>query len=319
MLLSRLAVSMWSVALMVGGAGLVSGQPFPNKPLRILTSAVGGSSDYASRQVAQGLTDSLGQQAIVDNRVGIISLEQAIKAQPDGYTLYVDSVSFWLAPLLKKMSYETLRDFSPISFVSASVYILVVHPSVPAKSVKEFIDLAKAKPGTLNYGSGGAGSGTHLATELFKSMAGVNLVHVPYKGTGPAVIALLGSEIQLIFASGPTVAAHMKSGRLRALAVTSAQATALAPGVPPVAASGLPGYEVVAAIALFAPAKTPTAIINQLSQETARVLKRPDVKQKFFDSGAETIGSSPEELAAMIKSDVTKWGKLIKEAGIKVD
>jgi tripartite-type tricarboxylate transporter receptor subunit TctC len=319
MLLSRLAVLMGSVGLLVLGAGVVSGQAFPNKPLRILTSAVGGSSDYASRQIAHGLTDSLGQQVIVDNRVGIISLEQALKAQPDGYTLYVDSVSFWLAPLLQKMSYETLRDFSPISFVSASVYILVVQPSVPAKSVREFIDLAKAKPGTLNYGSGGTGSGSHLATELFKSMAGVNLVHVPYKGTGPAVIALLGSQIELIFASGPAVAAHIKSGKLRALAVTSAHPTALAPGVPPVAASGLPGYEVVAAIALFAPAKTPTAIINQLSQETARVLKRPDVKQRFFDSGAETVGSSPEELAAMIKSDVTKWGKLIKDAGIKVD
>ena len=319
MLQSRLVAGMFPIGLMVLGASMVFGQTYPNRPIRIVASEAGGGGDFAARLIAQGLTDGLGQPVIVENRPSNIVGEIAAKVQPDGYSLLVEGVSFWIAPLLRKMPYDVTRDFSPVTLASAAPYCLVVHPSVPAKSVKELIDLAKAKPGEINYASAGIGGGAHLAGELFKAMTGVNIAHIPYKGSGPAAIGLIGGQVQMMIANPPAVTPHIKSGKLRALAVTSAQPTALFPGLPTVSASGLPGYEVTVTTALFAPIKTPVAIISRLNQETVRILHRSDVKERFFNTGVEAVGTSPGELGSSIKSDLAKWGKIIKDAGMRAD
>ena len=295
-----------------------SGQAFPDRPVRIVTSSAGGGSDFVARMVAQSITDSIGQPVIVENRP-IIAVETAVRALPDGYTLYLDAGSFWIAPLIKPMSYDVERDFLPITVADSSPNILVVHPSVAANSVKELIVLAKSKPGAFNYASFGTGGSSHLAAELLKSMAGVNIVNVPYKGSGLAVVGLIGGEVQLIFATAATVTPHMKSGKLRPLAVSSAQPSALFPGLSTVASSGLAGFEAVTTHAIFAPAKTPDSVIVRLNREIVRALNLPDVKEKFFNAGIEPVGSTPQQLAAAVKSEVARMGKVIKDAGIKAD
>ena len=301
------------------GANAGLGQDYPNKPIRILAGAAGGAGDFGARVVAQGLTASWGQQAIVDNRNHVLE-DIVSKSSPDGYTLLVDGTSMWLTPLLQKMSYDPIKDFAPITILTTSPNIMVVHPSVPANSVKELIALAKAKPGALNYGSGGgSGSGSHLAAEMFKSMAGINIVHIPYKGAGPAVIGLLGNEIQLTIGSTPSVGPHVKSGKLKALAVTSAQPSALVPGLPTVASAGLAGYEYAGRIGMWAPAKTPVTLISRLHEETVRIITAPELKDKFSSIGVEPTPITPVEFAARIKSEMAKWGKVIKDAGIKAD
>jgi tripartite-type tricarboxylate transporter receptor subunit TctC len=231
----------------------------------------------------------------------------------------VASGALWIGALLQNVPYDPIRDFAPISLTTRSPNILAVHPSLPAKSVKELIALAKAKSGELVYGSAGTGSSTHLSAELFKAMAGINILHVPFKGTGPALNALLGGHVQLIFSSTNSLAPHVTSGRLRALAVTSAQPSALATGLPTVAASGLPGYEFVSVDGVFAPSKTPAAIINRLNQEVVRFFNTPTVKEQFFSTGSEAVGSTPEEFAAAVKAEMTRLGKLIKDVGIKTE
>jgi len=317
MLIKRFVEWMFSIGMMVLGAGIVFGQNYPNKPIRIVASAAGGSGDFAARLIAQGLSGALSQQVVVDNRGGVIPGEIVSKAPPDGYTLLIDAASFWIGPLLQETPYDPVKDFAPVTLTDSAPNVLVVNPSLPVKSVKELIALAKARPGELNYGSSSTGSTPHLAAELFNMMAGVKIVRVPFKGSGPAVISLLGGQVQLMFATAGSVAPHVKSGRLRALAVASLQPSALAPGLPTIAASGVPGYEAVAFEGMFAPAKTPVAIIDRLNQEIVRVLNRAEVKERFFNAGVETVGSTPEEFATAIKSNVAKWGKLIKEAGIR--
>ena len=317
MLIKRFVAWMFSIGMMVLGAGMVFGQNYPNKPIRIVASAAGGSGDFAARLIAQGLSGVLSQQVVVDNRGGVIPGEIVSKAPPDGYTLLIDAASFWIGPLLQETPYDPVKDFAPVTLTDSAPNVLVVNPSLPVKSVKELIALAKARPGELNYGSSSTGSTPHLAAELFNMMAGVKIVRVPFKGSGPAVISLLGGQVQLMFATAGSVAPHVKSGRLRALAVASLQPSALAPGLPTIAASGVPGYEAVAFEGMFAPAKTPVAIIDRLNQEIVRVLNRAEVKERFFNAGVETVGSTPEEFAAAIKSNVAKWGKLIKDAGIR--
>jgi len=307
-----------SVAVSVLGTDASSAQNYPHKPIRFVTGAPGGGGDFVARLMAQGLTGPLGQPVIVDNR-GNIPGEIVAQALPDGYTLLVDSSSFLIGPLLQKMPYDAVKDFSPISWVVMSLNILAVHPSVPANSVKELIALAKAKPGQLNYGSGGAGSSTHLAAELFKSMAGIDIVRIPYKGAGPAMAALIAGEVQMVLGSAGSVTPLMKSGKLKALAVTSAQPSALFPGLPTMAATGVPGYESVAIHGIFAPVKTPAATVRILNEEVVRVVNTADVKEKFLKAGLETVGSSPEQFAAAIKSDLARMSKVIKEAGIKAD
>jgi tripartite-type tricarboxylate transporter receptor subunit TctC len=241
------------------------------------------------------------------------------KAPPDGYTVLVQGSNLWLAPFMQDVSYDPVRDFLPHTMAAKSPSILVAHLSVPVKTVKELIAVAKAKPGGLNYASGPAASSPHLGAELFKSMAGVNIVRIAYKGGGPALTGLLSGEVQMMVASAGSVTPHIGSNRLRGLAVTSAEPSALAPGLPTVAASGLPGYELVSPDGIFAPANTRAAIIERLNQEIVRSLNRSDVKEKFFNAGAETVGNSPKEFAAFIKSDMATLGKVIKDAGIKAE
>lgn len=307
------------IGLMVLTASTASGQTYPNKPIRIINGAVGGQSDTALRQIAPGLTEGLGQQVIVDNRNGNLPSDIVSKALPDGYTLLTDSFSFWITPLLQTTSYDPVKDFSPITLISSAPSVLVVNASLPANSIKELVALAKTKPGALNYGSGGTGSSSHLAAELLNSLAGIKITHIPFKGAAGALTALLGNEIQFTIISPGAAMGNVKAGRLKILAVTSAQPTALVPGVPTVAAAGLPGYEITQSVAMFAPAKTPDAVINRVNQEAVRVLNRADVKERFFNNGSEVRGSSPGELSAVIKTDVAKWSKVIKDAGIRGD
>jgi tripartite-type tricarboxylate transporter receptor subunit TctC len=226
----------------------------------------------------------------------------------------------WLLPFMRDhVPWDPLRDFAPVTLAVSAPNLIVVHPSLPTRSIRELIALARARPGELNYASGNAGSSNDLGAELFKSMTGVKIVRIAYRGGGPALNDLIGGHLQLSFSTASAVTTHVKSGKLRALAVTSLQPSALLPDVPTVAASGLPGYEAVSTQGLLAPAGTPPAAINLLSQEIARLLARPEVKQRFLDAGAQTVGSTPEQFAATIKSEMLRWGKVIKDAGIRAD
>ena len=299
-------------------AGVVSAQSYPLKPIRIVTSPAGGGTDLLARLVAQGISGPLGQQVVVDNRPAGLVGELGAKAPPDGYTLLAAASSVMLGPLLQKLSYDPVRDFSPVTLATVSPNLLVVHPSVPAKSVKELVALAKARPGVLNYATGGSGSSAHLAAELFKNLTATNIVSIPYKGTAPATTDLIAGQIHVAFLSPGSVVPHIKSGRLKALAVTTAEPSILFPGLPAIAAT-VPGYEMSAKAGIVAPASTPAAIINRLNQEIVRVLKQTDVKEKLFDLGVEAVSTTPQEFAAMIKSEVTRMGKLISDSGIRAD
>ena len=308
-----------SITATIVTVGAAYSQNFPVKPLRIVTSAVGGGNDFLARLLAQGLSAPLGQPVVVDNRAGgVIPGEVVSKSPPDGYTLLVAGGAFSTSPLLQETPYDVERDFAPVVLIGTSPNVLVVHPSLPVKSVKELVSLAKGRPGEINYGSANTGGSAHLAAELFKSMAGINIVRVAYKGNGPALTALLGGEVQLMFPNTPSVAPHIKSGKMRALAVTGSQPSALAPGLPTVTASGVSGYEAISIDAVYAPAKTPVAVISRLNQEMVRLLTRPDVKEKLLNVGLEVVASTPEQLAAAIRSEIALWGKVIKESGISV-
>lgn len=300
--------------VMISAAAL--GQGYPNKPVRIVTSPAGGGNDFPARLVAQGISAGLGQQLIVDNRPTVLIGEIVAKAPRDGYTLLVSGSPHWIGPLLEPTSYDSINDFSPISVIDRAPVILVVHPSMPVRSVKDLIALAKAKPGELNYGSGAPGGSNHLGAILFNYMAGVNIVRVPYKGSGPAMAAVMSGEVQVMFPSAGGVASHIKSGRLRALAVGSAGPSALAAGVPTLAASGVPGYVSEAMHALFARAGTPQAIIARLNREVRRYLESAEAKDMFLKGGVETSASTPEELTATMKSEIANIGKVLKAAGI---
>lgn len=293
---------------------------WPQRPLRIVTSEPGGGSDFTARVVAQGLSQSLGQQVIVDNRAGTVTAAQIMsKAAPDGYTLLSYNNSLWTLPLLQPMFYDVLRDFIPVTLATRSPNVLVAHPSVPVTTVRELVAHAKAHPGTLNYASGTIGSTNHLAAELFKALAGVNITRVSYKGSGFAVNDLIGGQVQIMFATSGSIAPHVKSGRLRALAVTSPQPSALAPGLPTVAAAGVPGYEAVTMYGLYAPEKTPDTIIRRLNGDAARFLQTADIKEKLFGAGVETVGGSPQEFTLAIKADIARLAKVIKDAGIRAE
>lgn len=321
MLKSLFVVGAVAIGLTIAGGGEVYAQTFPSKPIRMIAPAAGGGADLVARLVAQGLSVSLGQQVIVDNRggaSGIIAVQILTRAAPDGYTLLFWDTSIFTLPLMKTVPYDPIKDFAPITLADSSPNVLVVHPSVPVKSVKELIALAKAKPGQLNYGSGSSGASPHLAAELFNSMAGVNIVRIAYKGTGPAFNDLLGGQLQLMFTTGGW-SQHAKAGRLVALAVTSAKPSALAPGLPTIAASGVPGYEAGTIHGLYAPAGTPPPIINRLYEETARVLNQADMKEKLLNSGFESVGATPQQFVAKLKAEVVKWGKVIKDANIRAE
>lgn len=319
----RYVAWVFCVGVAIFGADVISAQDFPNKPIRIVTSGVGGGNDFAARLIAQGLLASLDHRVLVENRPGasgIIAAQTVSSASPDGHTLLLYSGSIWLLPVLRKdVPYDPVRDFAPITLAATSPNIVVVHPSLPVRSVKELIALAKARPGELNNAAGESGSTTHLAAELFSSMAGIKIVHVPYKSGAMRMADLIAGHVQLMFATAGSVTLHVKSRKLRALAVTSAKPSPLVPGLPTVAASGLPGYESESPFAIFAPAKTPTTTISRLNHEIVRVLNNADVKERFFSAGVETVGSSPEQLAATVKSEMTRMRKVIKDTGIRVD
>ena len=319
MLLTRFILWMFSVSLMALGAGVVSGQNYPNKPIRILAIGPGGGSDFPARLIAPGLAAALGQNVIVDNRSGVIPAQIVSRAPPDGYSLLVAGSSTWTGPLLQKSPYDPIKDFAAVTLLNQAPNILVVHPSLPVTSVKELIALAKAKPGELNCATNANGGSPHLAYELFKSMAGVNIVRVPFSASSQALTALIGNQVHLMFPSAGGMAAHIKSGRLRAVAIASAKPSALLPELPTIAATGVPGFESVSYNGMFAPAGTPDVIIKRINQETARILGTPGVREKFLNAGVEPISSSPEQFGNTVKSEMARLGKVIKEAGIHVE
>ena len=296
-------------------------QEYPNRPVHIVTSEPGGGNDFAARMIAQALSVSLGQQLIVDNHgaaSGAIAGEMVARAVPDGYTLLLYGSNIWLLPFLRNsVPYDPVRDLAPVTLAVRAPNILVVHPALRVTSVQELIALARARPGALNYGTGAIGSSSQIATELFKAMGRLNIVQIPYKGNGIALNALIAGEVQLAFATAGSVAAHIKSGRLRALAVTSSQPSPLLPGLPTVASAGLPGYEAMSIVGIFAPAKTPEAVIARLNQETVRVLNSAELKERFLKSGVETVGSTPEEFGAVVRSEMARLGKVIRDANIR--
>jgi tripartite-type tricarboxylate transporter receptor subunit TctC len=278
--MNKPALHILLVLLVLLGAGSAAAQTFPVKPIRVLTGSAGGSNDLISRLVTQGISGPLGQPVIVENRSSLVSAEAVAKSAPDGHTLLLSGSTMWLLPYLQKTPYDPVKDFASITLLSTQPNILVTHPSLPIKSVKELIALAKTRPGEITYASASVASSSHLAAELFKAMSKTDLLHIPYKGSGAATIALIGGHVQLTFAAPGSVAAIIKSGKLRAVAVTSAQPSPLLPDLPTVAAT-LPGYESVAMTGIFAPAATPAAVINRIHQEVAKLFGSGDAKAKF--------------------------------------
>jgi len=310
------------VAMLAICAATACAQDFPSKPIRIVVPGAGGGGDFAARLLAQGMSGPLGQQVLVENRpIGFIPAETVAKAAPDGHTLLLSGSGMWLQPFLRSdVPWDPVRDFLPVSLAVSTPNMIVINASLPVKSVQELIALAKSRPGQLNYGgSGSEGSPNHLAAELFKAMAGVNIVRVPYKANAQAMTDLLSGEVQVMFTTPGSATQHVKSGRLRALAVTTAKPSVLLPGLPTVAASGLPGYESTSIYGLFAPAKTSAPIVTRLSQETARALQRPEIRDKFMNTGTDVVGGPPEELAAFVKYEMTRLGKVIKDVGIRAE
>jgi tripartite-type tricarboxylate transporter receptor subunit TctC len=305
-------------------AAPAAAQNFPAKPVRVIVPfAPGGATDVVFRLLAPKLSENLGQQAIVDNRPGggsTIGMDIVARSAPDGYTLGVANLSFAVNPsLLPKLPYDTERDFAPVSLVTIVPLAISVHPSVPSRSVKELIALAKAKPGSLNYASSGNGSATHMATELFKVLTGTDIVHVPYSGGGPAVLSVVGGQVSIYTGSIPSQLQHIKSGRLVALAVTSAKPDPALPGIPSVADAGVPGYEAVEWQGIVAPSGTPGAVIQRLNRALVESVKAPEFNERLAGVGAHAVGSTPEEFAEYIKKELATWSRVIKATGIRAD
>jgi tripartite-type tricarboxylate transporter receptor subunit TctC len=296
----------------------VCGQSYPTKPIRIITSPAGGGNDFPARLIARAISGPLGQQVIVDNRATVLIADIVAKAPPDGHTLLVTGSAHWIGPLVEKVTYDAIKDFAPITLVDRAPSVLVVHPSMPLKTVKQLIALAKGKPGEINFSVGGPGTSNFLGAILFNHMAGVNTARIPYKGTAPALVAVMTGEVHAMFGSAGAAAPHVQSGRLRALAVGSAQPSPLAPGVPTLDASGLPGFISEALHAMYAPAGTPQSVIARLNDEVGRYLRAPETKDVFLKAGIETAPGAPEELTALVKSEVTRIEKVLRAAGIGV-
>ena len=305
--------------------GVATGQTPPGKPVRMIVPfAIGGASDITARIVAPRYGELLGQQVVIDNRAGangILGSELTAKAPPDGYTILMGTngthtVNVSLYP---KLAYDPVKDFVPITMVVSLTNLLVVHPSLPVRSVKELIALAKARPGQLTFGSGGNGGTPHLSGELFKSMAKVSLVHIPYKGGGPSTTALLGGEISMTFNTLLTSINFVKAGRLRPVAVTGLTRSPILPDVPTISDSGVPGYEASTWYGLLAPAGTPRAVVSKLHADMVRTLQTPEVRDQLINQGADPVGNTPEQFAAIIRSDISKWATVIKVSGATPD
>jgi tripartite-type tricarboxylate transporter receptor subunit TctC len=326
--LSR-SLSRWSAAFVMLAAAAspaAAQQTFPWKPVTIVaTFAPGGASDILARLIAPKLSERLGQPVLVENRAGAggnIGTDHVAKSAPDGHTLVMGYIGTHAVnpTLYKKIPFDAVKDFAPVAFVASIPSVLVVHPSVPVKSVSELTAFAKANPGKLNYGSGGAGTAPHLGAELFKTMTGVEMVHIPYKGSGPAVTDLLGGQISLMFNTMIQTIPHVQSGKLRALAVTSAKRSQAMPELPTIAEAGLPGYEMVGWFGLLAPAGTPKDVVARLNDEIVKILNLPDVKDRLEKLGSEPTNIvTPEQFGDYIKSEIAKWAKVIKASGMQID
>jgi tripartite-type tricarboxylate transporter receptor subunit TctC len=312
--------------LLVAGPALAQGSAadFPNRPMRFVVGyPPGGATDIIARIVGQKVGDSTGQNVLIDNRPGaggILGTEIVAKATPDGYSFVLVTTSHGINPsLYPKMSYDSVKDFTPISQIATLQQILVVNPSLGVNNLKELIALAKAQPGKLNFASSGSGQSLHLSGELMKSMAGINIVHIPYKGSAPARTDLLAGQVQMMFESAIGVLPFVRSGKLRAIAVSGAQRSEAAPDIPTMSEAGLPGFEASAWVGVMGPAGMPRPITNKLSAEFAKAVRLPDVKQQFASSGAEPVGSSPDEFAKYVNAQLLKWAKVVKESGAKLD
>lgn len=299
-----------------------AGAAYPDKPIRLMVPfPAGGNTDIIARALGNELSRNLGVSVVIENRGGaggILGSEVVAKSPADGYTIMMVSASHVINPSMqKKIPYDTIRDFAGISMVADVPTVLVVHPSVQAKTLKELIALAKARPGQLNFASSGNGTVGHLSGELLKSMAQIKMEHVPYKGNGPAMTDLLGGHVQMLFSSMPAAIPHIQSGMLRAIVMTGAKRSPAAPNIPTMAEAGLPGFEVSTGFGLFAPVKTPRAVISRLHDEVVKALKVPSVRDSLASQGAEPVGSTPEEYDAFVRSEIAKWAKVCKEAGIQ--
>ena len=311
--------------LLLHFAALAAAQTYPSKSVRMVVpfAAGAGSNDIMARLMAQKLSDSFAHQFVVDNRPGasgIIGTDIVAKAPPDGYTVLMMSLTFTVLPsLFSKLPYDTLKDLTPVTMVASAPLMLVVNPSVPAKSVAEFIAYAKANPGKLNFGSGGAGATPHLAGEMLKSMAGIQVTHIPYKGGAPALADLIGGQIQFMCENIPGTLPFVKAGKLRALAITDLKRSPLLPDLPTLDESGLKGYQIVGWNGMFVPAGTPQAIVTKLYTGVSSALALADVKERLAILGADGVGDSPQHFAAFIKADIAKWAQVVKTAGIKIE
>jgi tripartite-type tricarboxylate transporter receptor subunit TctC len=321
----RIVAALLLFPLVLLHAGPARAQDYPRKPVRLIVPfAPGGGNDTVARAIAQNVGASLGQPVIVDNRAGaggVVGAELAAKSPPDGYTLFLGGVgSHAVHPNQHaRLPYDPVGDFAPISLIASAPSVLVVHPSVAAGTLGEFTALAKAHPGKLNYASNGNGSSAQLAAVMYESMAGVRMVHVPYKGLAPALADLLGGEVQAMFSSVVAIVPHIKAGRLRALAVTGKRRSPLLPELPTIAESGLPDYEAGSWYGILAPAGTPREIVSKLHGEVVRALAQPEIRERLAGEGAELIGSTPEEFAAHIGSELARMGKLVRGAGIRLE
>ena len=314
------AVAFLLLAAAFSAAPALSADNYPSKPIRLLIPfAPGGGTDILARMVAQRLSETLGHAMVADNRPavdGVVASETLARSAPDGYTLLLVSSSHAINPAIgRKLPYDTIRDFSPITQTASQQMFLVVHPSLPIKSVKELIDYAKAKPNSLNYGS--SSNATALPMELFNSMAGIKTTHIPYKGSAPMLNDLLGGQINLSIAAAVSALPHIKSGRLRNLAIGDSKRSTILPDLPTIAEAGVPGYQAVIWSGMLAPAKTPRAIIDKLYKETVRVVQAPEFRERLVQLGSDAVGSTPEQWGEFIKTEIDKWGKIAKIAGVK--
>jgi tripartite-type tricarboxylate transporter receptor subunit TctC len=312
-----------SFALAVAASGAAA-QGFPTHPIRLIVpQSAGGSTDLAARAVTQKLSEVLKQNVVVDNRPGAGSIngtEIVAKALPDGHTLLAVAASFTITPaLVAKLTYDPVRDFTPVTQLADLAHVLVMHPSVPAKSVKDLIALGKSRPGALNYASSGIGTSTHMAAELFLYMTGTQMVNVPYKGGAPAMVAMLGGQCQVNFATSSTALPHIKAEKLRALAVTTGQRSVFLPELPTVAEAGVPGYAHSSWVGVLAPARTPRSIIDRLNSELARTVQLPEIKKLLAAEGLEALGNSQKQFEEVIRTESERWRKLVKTAGIKAE
>ena len=312
-------------AALLLAAGTCSAQGYPAKPIRIIVPfPPGGIADVFARVIGQKFGETLGQPGVVENRPGAggnIGADLVAKSAPDGYTLVTGSIGTHAVnvSIFSKLPYDPIRDFAPVSPIMEAEGLLVLHPSVPVKSVKELVALARARPGQLSYASAGHGTASHLSGELFKSMAKVDMVHVPYKGNVPAITDLLTGQTSLLFATMPTVLPQVQAGRLKALAVASSARSPAAPEIPTIAEAALAGYSVVNWIGIFAPAGTPRDVVLKLNAEIARTMQAPDIQKRLVNEGAKFTAMTPEQYGGFVRAEMTKWAKVVKEAGIRVD